>query len=169
MHNVDILLTMAEIAIALAGFAGVATAFLRRGAGSWPPGSLVRFRSMVENSLGAFAFSLIPLAFVLAEVSDDTTWALCSVLLAVFIVMRQLFSVRRSGGAIASGGNPRIVYFYYAGSTAAVTALLLNSASLGFDQSFTGYFLGLLWVTFHAATSFFRLIYVSLTATDDSN
>lgn len=168
MREVDILLTMAEVAIALAGFAGVVTAFQRRGSGSWPPGSLIRFLSMVENSLGAFAFSLIPLAFLTGDVPERTTWATCSVLLALFIAMRQFFAIRRLRGPGGDGGDPRIANFYYSGSAVAVTVLLLNAASLGFHRGFTGYFLGLLWISFHAAMSFFRLTYVGVGSTDGS-
>ena len=166
MHEVDILLTMAEVAIALAGFAGVVTAFQRWGAGEWPPASLIRFRSMVELSLGAFAFSLIPLVFVLGDISGRATWATCSVLLAVFIVARHGFSIMRIGGFGGGGGDVRLAYFYYSGSTVAVAALLLNSADVGFHRSFTGYFLGLLWVSLHAAMNFFRLTYVWVGSSD---
>jgi hypothetical protein len=167
MQEFDILLTMAEVAIALAGFAGVVTAFQRQSTGHWPPGSRIRFFAMVENSLGAFAFSLIPLAFLVAEVPAGTTWTACSVLLALFIMTRWVLSVRRSGGPLGGGGNRYLAYFYYLGAAAAVIVLLLNAAGVGFTRSFTGYFLGLLWISFHAAMNFFRLTYVGLQAEEE--
>ncbi len=168
MQEIDILLTMAEVAIALAGFAGVVTAFQRRGAGGSPPGTLTRFRSMVENSLGAFAFSLVPLPFLLSGASESTTWGACSLLLALFIILRHAFSFHRSGGPAASGGDPRLVYFYYAGSAVAIAVLLVNAGGFLFNRSFAGYFIGLLWVSLHAAMNFFRLTYVGLTSRNDA-
>ena len=95
------------------------------------------------------------------DTNRSGTLALCSlVFLALFIVARHTLSILRFGSPGGGGGDVRFAYFYYSASTVAVIVLLLNAANVGFHRSFTGYFLGLLWVNFHAAMNFFRLTYV---------
>ena len=61
MDKVELLIGIAEIAVALAGFTGVVVAFGSRSQGSWNPGDRLRLAFLLEASLTAAGFSLLAL------------------------------------------------------------------------------------------------------------
>ena len=85
MQDHDVLLTMAEIAVAFIGFAGIVVVFQRREADAWERTDTQRFWLMVVSALLALVFSLLPLLFIAAGRSSETTWAVCSAAMAVFV------------------------------------------------------------------------------------
>ena len=85
MDIVEILIGIAEIAIALAGFSGVVAAFGSRSKGAWHPGDRLRLGFLLEASLTAAGFALLAL-LVLSAVEDEAlTWAVLSGSWAVFM------------------------------------------------------------------------------------
>jgi hypothetical protein len=64
-----ILVSLTEIAVALAGFTGVVVVFGSRSAGSWLPGDRLRMGFMLEASLTAGGFSLLALLLL-----SDAIW-----------------------------------------------------------------------------------------------
>ena len=91
----EILIGIAEIAVALAGFTGVVVAFGSRDQGAWHPGDKLRLGFLLESSLTAAGFSLLAL-LVLASTGDEgLTWGLLSALWAAFMVGSLWFSSRR--------------------------------------------------------------------------
>jgi len=73
----DVLLTIAEIAIAVLGFAAIVTA-LRRRSGDGDLISWFRLRVMIESSLAALAFSFLPSVFRAAGLADSYSASLSS-------------------------------------------------------------------------------------------
>ena len=63
----DVLLTLAEVSVAFAGFSSVVVLFVHRDPANWPPAVPARLRAMVESSLGTLYASLLP--------SRCITWA----------------------------------------------------------------------------------------------
>ena len=59
-ENLDVLLSVAEVSVAFAGFAGIITAVVSNNSAGWDPGNASRFRLMIFSSLSAIVASLMP-------------------------------------------------------------------------------------------------------------
>ena len=95
MSTVELLIGIAEIAIALAGFTGVVVAFGSRSAGAWHPGDRLRLGFLLEASLTAAGFSLFALLMLYAMGEGGMTWAVLSVSWAVYMCASLWASHRR--------------------------------------------------------------------------
>ena len=73
-ENLDVLLSVAEISVAFAGFAGIITAVVSNNPKGWDKGNLNRFRLMIFSSLSAIVASLMPFVFLLNSNQIDWTW-----------------------------------------------------------------------------------------------
>ena len=95
MDVVELLIGIAEIATALAGFTGVVVAFGSRSQGSWHPGDRLRLGFLLEASLTAGGFALLTL--LLLSMLDDRamTWRIASALWFVFMCFSLWNSRRR--------------------------------------------------------------------------
>jgi hypothetical protein len=162
LDQTDVLLTLGEISVTFAGFAGVIILFLRRDAGRWVAADVTRFATMLACSLGALVFSLLPLPFISAAVPEPTAWGTCSVVLAAFLA--SIAGIGVWGNIFFGRGtfNPYLTTLVVGGSFAAAAVLLLNVIGVGFYRGFTGYLIGLIWVVVMAATFFARLVYLGI-------
>ena len=86
MHQEDILLTTAEIAVAFAGFASLISV-IGRGASPNPRLAAFQLRFALEVALFVAAFSLIPLIPLEFGLAPESSWRLSSFL---FVVASQL-------------------------------------------------------------------------------
>ena len=84
IDDLDVLLSVAEISVAFAGFAGIITAVTGRAGGGWDPGNLTRFRLMIYSSLSAVVACLIPYVFLLNSEQVDWGWSIA--LLGIFLL-----------------------------------------------------------------------------------
>ena len=73
MHDTDALLTLAEVALGIAGFAAIIVVLSPR-SGSLTPGFLFLTRAMILNSLGVAGLALFPWVFAATAVSDVQVW-----------------------------------------------------------------------------------------------
>ncbi len=157
--------TLAEVGTTLAGFAGIVAVLGRVEASAWPAIDRELLKAIIVYGLSATIFSLLPFALIEAPLTESERWAGMSCLLAVFLGFRLLFAVRgfvhlsrrsleRVGviGAIA----------LFVGSGGAFVVQVLNVFGVAFHRSFTGFFLGLLWLIFGAALGFVRLFWIFL-------
>jgi len=81
----EILVGIAEIAVALAGFTGVVVALGSRSRGSWHPGDWLRLYFLLESSLTAGGFALLTLLFLSAFRAPADAWTTASILWALFM------------------------------------------------------------------------------------
>jgi hypothetical protein len=79
----DLMLTTAQIGMALAGFAGLVTLLGRRGPGADARLNEIRFGSMMELSLTLTTFSLLPLIPAELGASEASSWRIASGLYAL--------------------------------------------------------------------------------------
>ncbi len=92
----ETLIGIAEIAVALAGFTGVAVAFGSRDHGAWHPGDRLRLSFLLESSLTAAGFALLSLVLLhLYPESSSIAWAVGSFLWSVFMLGSLFRSHRR--------------------------------------------------------------------------
>ena len=75
--------TIAEVGVALAGFASLVAVFRRRQEEIWAPRALAGLRFMIELSLCAVLFAIFPFCLVALGLSADDTWLVSCLLLAL--------------------------------------------------------------------------------------
>ena len=78
MDYSETLLTIAELAVALAGFAGLITVIGRDRHSKSTVADALRLRMMLELALTAAAFALLPLPFIRPEIYEPELWRLAS-------------------------------------------------------------------------------------------
>jgi len=88
----EILIGIAEIATALAGFTGVVVVFGSRSHGSWEAGDRLRLAFLLEASLTAGGFALLALVLLNSQLDQNITWAIISGLWALFMCISLYFS-----------------------------------------------------------------------------
>jgi hypothetical protein len=154
----DLLLTMAEVAVAFAGFASITVLFRGRSAGEWTIADRLRYGAMLRGSLCACLFSLFPVVLFQAGVSETWTWSLTSACLLVYgIALSRVFvflfrvgarpNAEIARNAIAAGLN--------------VSFQLLNLLGLGFHREAAPVLLGVGLLLANAGANFYRLVVVS--------
>ena len=87
MEGENVLQTVAEVAVAFAGFTGVVLAFGRRSDRAWSPMDIYRFRVLLGASLQTLLLSLIPLLLYHSGASERTTWAASSFLVCILLIV----------------------------------------------------------------------------------
>ena len=149
----DEMQTLAEIAISMAGFAGIITALQAR---SFRESNVVfaRLRELLLTSIGVVFFAFVPT--LLDGLLPGSSWALKGpqLIFAVYHVslMYLFFST--------AGFNEPSVWEWIAFPFAVTVVLLQFATGLGFyaDYLAEAYFLALLWLLLIAAQNFISLL-----------
>lgn len=141
MEHRDTLLTLAEIAVALAGFTGIVGALGRRGADASREISWLRLRAMLEVSLRNAAFALLPIPFLGVASSETAIWRIASGAYLVVVPAYILFR-RRQANAAAVGqalSGPLLILL-----PLSLLACVANVLGLGGPHAFSLYLSSLL-------------------------
>ena len=151
----DLLLTIAEVAIAFAGFASLAAVLATRSERT-AMANAMRLRSLLIYSLATVAFCFVPFVPSYYGLSTTASWNLSSLLLAVFVGCANLLLTRYYGGA-----NPTKVPIYrlipWLASTWLPIALVVLGL-LGVGTIIGNYILALLTMLLTSAASFLGVI-----------
>ena len=136
MQESELLVTTAQVAVGLAGFSGVAGVLgERRGStASAVQGALLR--NMIETSLSAAGFSLLPIVLSHIGFASEVVWRLAAGINLVAFVAQLGLTVRRGMRIIAASGGsvPRAwVAFVFAFATFIVVSLAVST--LGFSSA----------------------------------
>jgi hypothetical protein len=148
----DTLLTIAELAVAIAGFAAIVEVFSSRAEGRWDRGG---FNGMVFHALVALVFSLTPVVLAELGLASEGAWRVLSGVLGVFMLVHSglvawVFVRPQERSAVL------LVLLLPAGIASALVATAFGWRA--FPP--TGVFLaGLCVQLLQAAVLFFRLIY----------
>ena len=150
------LYAVAQIAIAIAGFAALVAVFKQHRDGAWDAADADRFHGMLAHALSAAFFCILPP--VIAAFTDDTErlWSICSALLGI-----QLFSHITLIARLPSSNT-----YTRLGLIPPLMAAALQGANVfGGDglAEFGPYVVGILWHTFQAGALFFLLIWLPAT------
>lgn len=105
MQSHEILQTIAEVAVALAGFSGVVAVLGQRGRGNWSLEEILQLRTLVEPSLVALFGSLLPGTIQLAFESEPLVWRLSNAALALLGVAAGAAFIARSRFASTTTGQ----------------------------------------------------------------
>ncbi len=95
MDHGEILLTLAEVSVAFAGFSGVVAVFGRRDPGSWAFSDRFRFFSLVHTSLASLLLCILPFGLLAFHVAEESVWRSLSALFVLYNVVVAFLSFRR--------------------------------------------------------------------------
>ncbi len=160
--------TLANVAITLAGFSGVAVVFRLRGVRTWSPTELRFLWFLIGDSLLVLFFSLLPVPMALANWSDDTVWTVCSSLLGSWFFIGNMLAIRgerRDRAAQQKIDVPLITPMLYVVFVVAIVmgvVLWLSAWDLGVPRGQALYVLGLIVLLAFAAWEF--LFFIGLAA-----
>ena len=163
--NLDVLLSIAEISVAFAGFSGIITAVVGRDGSDWDQGNLSRFRLMIFSSLSAIVASLLPFAFLLN--SDNIYWVWCVGVLVVYLLGFTIYWIRTLILARRNLNN----YVSSLVSALAILATLIQFIALaGFINPDLGiYFLGVFYLFIQTCIAFIRLVTEAILKSNSTN
>ena len=100
MEHRDTLLTIAELAVALAGFASIVSVVGQRGGATRRAADALRIRLMLEVALRNAAFAVMPLPFLAAYPNEPALWRVFSglyLMVALVYAYFRLDDTRRTG------------------------------------------------------------------------
>ena len=153
-ENLDVLLSIAEISVAFAGFAGIITAISGRDQAVWDPGNTTRFRVMVYGSLSATVMALMPYVFLLNF--EQVDWTLSVGVFAIYLLIFSTVMIRgfiRQRKALKSSVSIVISCLLLA---ATVTQILAFVGVLAADLGI--YYFGVFCLFIQSTIAFVRLI-----------
>jgi hypothetical protein len=158
----DVLLTFAEIAVAFAGFSSIVAIFQKSSTVNSRFFDVFRFWVMLEFSLAAVFFSLLPLPLGFLGVPPAAVWSISGSALILFIVAHGVFTaklIRRGEPAVISSlTRPLSLVANIAFGLIILSQILNLSGVLG--RSFGPYLAGLFLLLFGAGLNFVRLVWV---------
>lgn len=160
--STDVLLTLAEISIAFAGFASVVAIFQKETEDD-RAFDLFRFWTMLEFSLATLAFALLPFPLHFLGLSESTIWGIGSASVILFIAGHQFVVgrwIRSDDPGVAASVTPTLSFMAAVVYLVIVVLQILNLLGLGFERSFGPYLAGLSLLLFGAGVNFVRLVWV---------
>ena len=167
MQRADLLLTTAQIGMALAGFAGLITLLGHPDLRADRRLSEIRFRSMIELSLFLVGFCLLPFVPIGLGSSEATSWRASSAVYAIAALAFLVYSVRRNRRLMGRVLIVRGVTGVLLGACAALVLLLALNTVGAFEGVEPGvYFLALFIHFLGAAFFFIRLLYEAFPSVD---
>jgi hypothetical protein len=161
MNGAEILTTIAQLGVAITGFSGIAIAFNRQ------PGRLSDFEAfrvslLFANSLAAVFLSLIPFAFFYLGWSQEVIWRTASSVCVLFettFIASHISPARRFLRAHRELFNLKLLTFVTCGHLINTVVQLLNALGM-FEARLSIFVFGLLWLLFHGAFQFGRILFV---------
>ena len=159
MESAEILQTVAEIAMGLAGFGGIAAGLGYRARGDWSDDDQVRLLSMVYTSLLVVFTALLP--FVVHHLGILVPWRVCGFIVLPFQFINLAAALRVFRHGIPTAYNPFasiLLVFMHVGAFA---VLLIICSNLYLGSNFGLYLLAAILILVVAAMLFFRLLSTS--------
>lgn len=155
---IDQLLTIAEISIALAGFAGIIATFQFRKPDGITSGHVVSLAMIVNISLVGAFFSVLPIGLMNFGVSEKEAWAVSSALMGVNILAFVEYLRRHT--AFPALKKPDRVFFVSLFVLALILAAtqFMNAAGIVFDQEFGPFFVAFVFCFALVCYNFSRLL-----------
>lgn len=154
--------TAAQIAVALAGFAGVVVVFRSESIHEWPPLDKFRLRMLLSNSILPLGLCMIALLLLTIDPALTDVWRWCSaVTFVVFLTfaITTNTSARRLRLKQLQGASANLIFYSFTILGWGATLLqLVNVALLG---AFWPFFAGIVLQLVAAMLQFARMILLS--------
>jgi hypothetical protein len=157
----DLLQTIAEIAIALAGFSGVVAFLGQRARGEWRSVDLFRFNQLLGSSFAALMFSFSPILLFRMGVSEPTAWRWSSGFIAAYLAAAVLLSnrgIRHLPGGQRDEIIPWVLTLILVIMAAVFVLQVLCAAGIAYAGEPGPVLVGLVWLLGFSAFQFIRLL-----------
>jgi hypothetical protein len=158
MRCEDLLLSLSQLGLGLAGFAGIVGVF-RRSNETLVPQDFFGLRVILELTLASVFFGLIPPWAFLAFSDEPTALQLSSLLLAIFFIVDLLIEVGRLREHKRRGFPPRhpslLFWLLFVPEVLAFGLLIVNAIWLANDAVYIG---PIIYLLFAASVQFFVLV-----------
>lgn len=158
MNAADQLLVIAQISIALAGFAGIIATFQFKDDKNVSRGHVLALGMVVNISLVGAFFSALPLALLNFEIRDELVWTICSTLMAINLTVFTLYIYKRARLDTVDMRSRIVFVSFFVLSAVVVTFNTLNALGIGFDREFAPYLLSFFFSFFLVCYNFSRLL-----------
>ena len=127
MQPTEALTASSQIAVTLAGFAGVVVAFRTRSVHEWSKLDKFRLEILLSNSVMPFMLSILAMVFMTTNLPEQTIWRWCSLIAFIITVARGQVLSRTyrafSREELKASGSRRWIFFSAAVLGIAATVL----------------------------------------------
>jgi hypothetical protein len=161
MEPSEALGTAAQVAVALAGFAGVVVAFRSGSVHQWQAIDKLRLRLLLNNSLVPLILCLLALFLVSVDPHQFWTWRVCSALALVLTISIGMVMSRGHASSLREskfGRGSKVLFFSF--SVFGVAAMILQIYNLAILNAFWPFYATVLFQLITGAVQFVRLILV---------
>ena len=159
MNTTDQLLLVVEVAVALAGFAGVVGSFQFRSGTKLSQGDVLGLELMIHLSLLTAVFAILPVILFNFRVADTIIWSICSVV-GSFAFVIVIYNIKTKFRKIFISRKLSRIMFgaFFITAYLIVIANLLNILNVVFHREFGPYFVALVMPNCVSAYMFIRLV-----------
>jgi len=158
MNETDNLLTIAEIAVALAGFAGIIATFQLGQLEHISRGRVLAVWMVVNISLGVGLFSLLPLGLINFGIEAEVVWAISSALMAIVSIIQAPFIIRNMNLQRENFSVRIVFYSIELVGFALVVVNILNALGIVFHREFGPFLAIIMYSLFLVGWNFSRLL-----------
>ena len=156
----------AQVAVTLAGFAGVVVVFRPDSVHEWSPVDRFRLRLLLSNSVFPLAYSLFGMLLLTMKPPPESIWRWCSGFAATCQIPFAITSIRITRALSPADFKNVSKIVFYPLFTLASAVLLLQVYNLAFLNWFWPFFAGIFVHLIGAMAQFVRLVLL-LPAKDD--
>lgn len=150
----------AQIAVALAGFAGVVVVFRRESVHEWSGLDKLRLRFLLINSIVPLALCMIGLLVLTVKPAPAEIWRWCSgmafVAFLIFLITNGKSFRRLNLRAVQSDRGSRFMMFFF--GALGMAAMLLQAYNVALLGAFWPFFTAIVYQILTATAQFARMI-----------
>jgi hypothetical protein len=160
MEPGDALGIAAQIAVALAGFAGVVVVFRREAVHEWSSLDKLRLRLLLANSILPLAFSMLGLVLLAIKPAPPGMWRWCSAILLVATLWFATAITRsfRQLNLRKEQREPATRFILFVFGAFGIAAMLLQLYNIALLAMFWPFFAGIVYQLVTAMAQFARMI-----------
>ena len=157
MEITESLTTFAELAIALAGFAGLLTAFQKRQI-TWSDQERFRIRMLLMVCFGIMAFALMPKAFVDSAIAQELMWRLLTIGWSLFAIYLCVSLIWRIVAGKVQLAMPKSTWLLVIGGLLIHFSTLAGSSFLLWNPGSAALAVGFIWGLLMAGMFFYATL-----------
>ena len=159
MENADQLLTFTQVAIAVAGFAGIIGTFQFKEGERIRRGDAVGLAVVVNTGLMSAFYSTLPLLLINFGVKDSTVWAISSGMTCLIYAYFSLdIAMRLKKFKTFKTVNKILIYLLFIVGFIVIVINFLNSFNIVFKREFGPYYISLIYSLGLVCYMFSRLL-----------